>query len=96
MATPITIAAMVASISTVPAESVVASAIKPTDTDVRPAPISISPAPIAANPTPNKANEPAKPSILGTMGPNTFPATPIITKAPAIVIKPLAMSPQFN
>ena len=72
-----------------------ANDVKPTAMEVSPVPISVRPAPIATEPTPSRASAPEMARIDGANEPRTAPATPIIVKAPATVIRPFAIASQL-
>ena len=74
--TPKIIAPNPATIAVVPPATAIANAEIPVANKV-------TPAPTASIAIPNKANAPVKPSITGNNGPNTAPAIPRITNAPA-------------
>ena len=73
----------------------VANAVKPIANAESPVPASTSPAPIPKIAAPIKAIAPLKPRMAGTNGARTNPATPIIAKAPARAISPLAIDSQL-
>ena len=74
----------------------VAPEAKATAKAVIPPATNVNPAPIPSIPTPSNTNAPANPNIGTIKGFSKSPATPIIAKAPAKTIKPLAISPQLN
>ena len=78
-----------------PAVPAAAIAVSPIASACSPSPAANKPAPVAATPTPISVNAPANAKILGIIGDNTAPATPIIANAPAKETKPLAIASQL-
>ena len=73
-----------------PTEPTVARDINPADIEDKPTPISVNPAPIPIIDNPINVKAPDNPRIDGINGVSKAPAVPIIAKAPAKVINPLA------
>lgn len=78
-----------------PAVPAAATAVNPIASACSPSPAANKPAPVAATPTPISVNAPANAKILGIIGDNTAPATPIIANAPAKETKPFAIASQL-
>ena len=75
-----------------PAARDAANAVMPTASAEMPAPAARSPVPSANTPTPISARAPDKARMTGITGESTAPATPITVKAPASVIRLLAIA----